>query len=133
MDAVKGWTLDVAKEILEKEVPKDTSMYVILDHLKPSTIILISKFAGDDFLDGKHNEAWSPREFINRVGNLDAYWGGYLIGPDRDDERISLDKVWICLDSLKKSDIVGLITESCPDETDVEVIDGKEYLYMWWD
>lgn len=57
---------------------------------------------------------------------------GYVVGPSRDDERVTLTGIWIPA-SLVDQALGDLDTATPPDELDWCKIYGKSFRRAWWD
>jgi len=158
----RGWTLDVADTIERfTDSRHEPASYLFGSTNGRSGLV---RFAGMDAEAVTELAQKMPREaFADRQNNaptlgtliaaVNANPGrvelaGYVAGPARDDERVTVDGVYIYDDELAKSNDPGVILRAAkdvyglrdahrrPDElsvVDVPWRPGEKAIYLWWD
>lgn len=129
---MKGWT-EAVKGIKDIEFKDDVSWGGMRRFIGPSSVISQISNLDPNFINEGHNDSPTPKEILEIQEKLGVpirvY--GYVIGPEREDERVSIDGIYVGQASLLNPKDFCFLYSLCQDEMDYN--EESDEIWMWWD
>lgn len=129
---MKGFTKEI-QQIIKSYIKRtaEGGAYIRLDFLPANVLVEVSKLLPKKNFKDRQNNSPTLEVFVKIARKFpNTLFTGYIIGPEREDERFTIDGVKIPLSDVKR--VLPIIRKNQLYKADEDYVEGG-YRVLWWD